>query len=221
MNPRTPLLRRPAGLVAVAVLAAPLMIAGCSNMSHTTQPIVVPPLSAVVVEGPDHDTLAIGAKLQLIAVGVDSASGDTLRGLPLGWSSTDLSVATVTSNGQVLGLSEGSARIIASGSGKSDTVSLFVRPAARGWITVSNTQATEDLHGVFFLSSGRTGWVVGNGGVILKSSDAGATWSRQTPTTFNLSAVAVSGSPRVSVGASHTGLKAPNLGGSRAPVGTA
>src|SRR5689334_7172498 len=143
MNPRTTLLRPVARLAALAVLAAPLVIAGCSNMSHTTQPITVPPLSAVVVEGPDHDTLALGVRLQLVAVGVDSASGDTLRGLPLGWSSTDPSVATVSSNGLVLGVSEGSARIIASGSGKSDTVSLFARPAARGWITVSNTQATE------------------------------------------------------------------------------
>jgi photosystem II stability/assembly factor-like uncharacterized protein len=83
---------------------------------------------------------------------------------------------------------------------------------------VSNTQATEDLHGVFFLSSGRTGWAVGNGGVILKSSDAGATWSRQVPTTFNLFGVAFSGTTGFAVGANGTVLKSVDLGAHWSPV---
>lgn len=217
MTPRTLLHALAPRIAVLGILAAPLLIEGC-GVGHTTQPITVPPLSAVIIEGADHDTLAIGARRLLVAVGVDSASGDTLHGLPLSWATTDPSVATVSSNGQVTGVSEGSAKIIASGAGKADTVAFFVRPAARGWITVGNTQATEDLHGVFFLSSGRTGWAVGNGGVILKSSDAGATWSRQVPTTFNLNAVAFSGSTGFVVGANGTVLKSTNLGVTWSPV---
>src|SRR5262249_15142033 len=149
-----------------------------------------------------------------VAVGVDSASGDTLHGLGFTWSTNDPSVATVSGSGLVTGMSEGSARIVASGGGRADTVQLFVRPASAGWILVANTQTTQDLHGVFFLSSGRTGWAVGNGGTILKSSDAGASWTRQTPTTFNLLGVHFSGSTGYAIGANGTILRSTDLGAS-------
>lgn len=211
MISRLTLLRTARRAVALAAVTVPIVIAGCGHTGSLLAPAPLPPLSAVVIYGPDHDTLAIGGKLILQAVGVDSASGDTLAGLNLDWASTDASVATVA-NGRVSGVSEGSARIIASGSGKADTVQVFVRPAGSGWLIVPNTLTTTNLRGVFFLSSGRTGWAVGDGGTILKSSDAGGTWSRQNPTAFNLHAVHFSGTIGMAVGANGTVLYSSDLG---------
>ena len=45
----------------------------------------------------------------------------------------------------------------------------------------------ENLYGVSF-NDAKTGWVVGENGVILKTVDGGATWlMQQSPTTNNLS----------------------------------
>lgn len=206
------LVRRAAAAAMLLVPPAALLLAGCDHVHHTTQPGQVPPLRAVVLLSPKHDTLAIGAHVQLIAVGVDSASGDTLANLALTWTSRDPSVATVSTSGVVTGVSEGNVRIVVSGSGKADSAFLFVAPAQAGWITILNVPAIEDLHGVFFLSSGRTGWAVGNGGVVMKSSDAGANWSRQVITTFNLEAVWFAGATGYAVGGNGQVFQSTDLG---------
>jgi photosystem II stability/assembly factor-like uncharacterized protein len=209
---RALLIRRLRRGLALAAALAPLALAGCGKSATPTQPTPLPPLRGVVLLTATFDTLTAGASVQMVAVALDSATGDTLRDLALTWRTNDASVATVSTTGLVTGRAEGNARIIVSGNDRADTAFVFVRPAQSGWIVVSNSQATEDLNGVFFLSSGRTGWVVGNGGVILKSSDAGTTWSRQTPSLFNLHGVYFSGATGYAVGASGAILKSDDLG---------
>ncbi|HET7224076.1 MAG TPA: YCF48-related protein [Candidatus Eisenbacteria bacterium] len=48
--------------------------------------------------------------------------------------------------------------------------------------------ASNPLYGVYFVDSLR-GWVVGSAGLILSTRDAGATWHRMNPTTFDLRSV--------------------------------
>src|SRR5205814_9833762 len=169
------------------VLAAALLLAGCTH--KPTRPIVIPPLSSVQIS-PSTDTLQVG-QTQIFTASATDTSGNPVGGVPFTWSSNDLSVATVSSSGRVLGVGEGVARIIVEAGGQRDSATVFVFPGA-GWI-IETSHATENLNDVFFLSSGRTGWVVGNGGVVLKSRDAGATWVRSTATTVDLRGVCFTG----------------------------
>ncbi len=161
------------------------LIAGCAKNENPVAPPVIPPLSSLVVS-PHADTLAVDASAQFTAVAVDTA-GHPYTGR-LDWSSSDPGVFTVTSTGLVRGVGEGAAILVVSGGGQLDSARVLVLPAASGWL-MQTSNASETLNGVFFDPAGRLGWVVGNGGLILSTDDAGATWTRQTPTTFNLRGV--------------------------------
>ena len=61
------------------------------------------------------------------------------------------------------------------------------RAQGEGWSGGRQGLAGKDLNAVYFLDSKR-GWVAGDGGVVLRTRDAGRTWSRQavaTTETFN------------------------------------
>ena len=186
-----PARRSGAALIAAASLAAILAVAGCSN--SPTTPIVIPPLSRVVIAlGADTtvvaDTLSIGFTQQYSATPFDQ-SGNPVAGLPLAWRSTVTAVLRANNAGRALGVGEGGALLVVEIGGVADTLDVLVLPGATGWFPqVSNS--TGVLNDVFFHSDGRRGWVVGNGGEILATADAGATWTRQASNTlFNLNAV--------------------------------
>ena len=165
-------------------VAALLAVAGCGK-SPTAPVIPPPPLSAVIVT-PAVDTLQVGQNLQLGATALDTL-GAVVGGVRFNWSTSDAGVATVI-GGRVSAVGEGTALVVAEAGGKRDTAAITVF-AQRGWFTqTSNTSVA--LHGVFFLSNGRDGWAVGDGGRVLSTSDAGATWTAQVSNTgFNLNAV--------------------------------
>jgi photosystem II stability/assembly factor-like uncharacterized protein len=132
------------------------------------------------------DTLQVGDNLQLSATALDTL-GAMVGGVRFNWTTSDAGVATVI-GGRVSAVGEGTALVVAEAGGKKDTAAVTVF-TQRGWYAqTSNTSV--NLHGVFFQSDGRNGWAVGDGGRVLRTSDAGTTWAAQVSNTgFNLNAV--------------------------------
>jgi photosystem II stability/assembly factor-like uncharacterized protein len=128
------------------------------------------------------DTLDAGETRQFTAVALDTL-GVPYTGA-LDWASTNTGVFVVGSTGLVTAVGEGTALLTVSGGGRADTASVLVYPTATGWL-VQASHATEALYDVFFDGAGRRGWAVGSGGVVLSTTDAGATWTRQLSTTSN------------------------------------
>lgn len=176
--------------IVASLLAAGLAASGCDK--HTTAPVAnVPPLSSVTI-APLSDTVLVDGAVQFTAVAYDTG-GHVVNGVPFVWSSSDLSVATVGGTGRAVGVGEGTAKITVRATDNRDTVrsataTAFVYPG-RGWIA-QTSHTNVDLQGISFFPSGRTGWAVGKSGTVLKSSDAGATWTQKTSgTAFNLNGV--------------------------------
>ena len=165
----------------IAVLTLGCLAAGCAK---SVTPIVIPPLSRVDLT-PTPDTLQIGQVHVFTATAYDLSS--VVVSVPFDWTSTDPSVATVNLAGRVTGKNEGTALIIAEAGGMSDTALVAVYPDT-GWIA-QTSNASENLYGVHFRPDGRNGWAVGSGGLILSTTDAGVTWTRQLPSIFTLNAV--------------------------------
>jgi len=167
--------------VALVVLAT---LAGCDS-SKPTAPIAGPPLSALVIS-PDTDTLRVGEFRAFTAQAYDTLNA--LVAAPLSWRSTDTGVFSVTNSGIVTGRGEGAALLVVQSGGLTDSAVVYVYPDT-GWF-VQPSSAAVNLNGVFFLADGRTGWVVGDGGRILKTTNAGASWTSQTSNSaFTLHAV--------------------------------
>ena len=95
---------------------------GAASVSVTQVPV------ALVQVTPAADTIAIGAKVQLTAVAKDG-SGAILSGRTMTWSTSSAQIAVVTA-GLVTGVAAGSAAIVASVEGKSDTAIITVTAAA-------------------------------------------------------------------------------------------
>jgi photosystem II stability/assembly factor-like uncharacterized protein len=168
------------------LLSVLVLVAGCSSSSNPVAPVSVPPLSSLTLT-PKADTLTVGGTAAFTATALDTL-GQPYAGGGLLWSTSDAGVFTVTSAGVVTARGEGTATLAVSGGGRRDTALVLVYPHASGWFA-QTSNASESLEGVFFDPAGRLGWVVGGGGVVLNTTDAGETWSRRMPTTFDLNAV--------------------------------
>ena len=95
---------------------------GISGTASVTVSLV--PVSSVTVT-PAARTLYAGETLQLTALTLDSAGG-TLSGREVTWSSSDTTRATVSDNGLVTTLADGSVNITATVEGKSATATITV-----------------------------------------------------------------------------------------------
>jgi uncharacterized protein YjdB len=113
-----------------ALLLFPLVAAGLSCGGSTSGPSVTT-VAAVTVEAPGAN-IAVGRTAQLSAVAFDQ-TGAQLIGVTFQWSSSDKTIATVSSMGVVTGVAVGSARI----SAMAGTVSGFAD------VTVGPTMTTE------------------------------------------------------------------------------
>jgi photosystem II stability/assembly factor-like uncharacterized protein len=164
-----------------------VLLAGCGKATKLVAPAPtpIPPLSSVTLS-PRADTLNVGATGQFTVVALDTAHVPYTG--TLDWASSNKGVFTVGSTGLVTAVGEGTALLSVSGGGKADTASVLVYPTVAGWL-VQTSKASEDLYDVFFDDAGRLGWAVGSGGVVLSTTDAGATWTRRAPTTFTLRGV--------------------------------
>jgi uncharacterized protein YjdB len=84
------------------------------------------PVGSVKVT-PDSITVGVGKEGTLTAAVVDR-DGNALEGRSVQWSSSDLSVATVSADGVVTGAGEGEATVTATSEGKAGTVAVTVIP---------------------------------------------------------------------------------------------
>ena len=160
-----------------------VLLAGCGSDDHVpTAPTPIPPLASLVVT-PESDTLDVGETRLFTATAVDTA-GDPYTGA-LDWESMDPGVFTVNSSGVVTAAGEGSALLVVSGGGQADTASVLVYATAVGWV-IQTSNAVENLQDVFCDAGGRLAWVVGDDGLVLSTADAGVTWTRRVPSTYDL-----------------------------------
>lgn len=113
-------------------------IDGVLGWSNVT---VVPVPVASVTVSPATSSVAIGQTVQLTAVTTD-ASGNTLTGRAVTWSSNQTSVATVTSAGVVTGVSGGTATITATSEGQAGTATVTVGSPGVRTITITPSSAT-------------------------------------------------------------------------------
>lgn len=177
------------GWLAVAILAlsAVAAVTGCGKNSPT-QPTPLPPVSQVIIDF-QIDTLAVGQRVTFTATALDT-NGTPIPGASFGWSSTDTGVFTVsgTRDALVEGQSPGTAGLIATAGGQSDTAMVTIIQGL-GWV-LQQSNTSSNLYGVHFRPNGRDGWAVGSAGRIVHTTDAGLTWvNQQSNTTVDLNGV--------------------------------
>jgi uncharacterized protein YjdB len=101
------------------------------------------PVASVTVT-PSSFSLTAGQKVNLSAT-LKDASGNTLTGRIVSWSSSDNSVATVASNGEVTGVGSGSATISASSEGQVGTATITVGAVPVATVNVAPSTAAVDI----------------------------------------------------------------------------
>jgi trimeric autotransporter adhesin len=131
----------PTGVVTGRRVGTVPVAASVEGKSAVAQ-IRVAPVAAVAVRvSPSSRDLTVGQTAQLKAEPLD-AQGAVLSGRAVAWSSSRLSVATVSQTGAVTALSPGTAIITATVEGKSGVAGVTVAPAAVASVGVSPTSAT-------------------------------------------------------------------------------
>jgi trimeric autotransporter adhesin len=128
--------------------------AGTANLTATIDGVVgssvvnVQPVPvASIILAPSSATVIVGQSLQLTATPRDSV-GNALSGRPINWTSSNASIASVSSTGLVTALSRGTSTITASSERASATARLTIALVPVDTITVSPATAT--------LAAGRT-----------------------------------------------------------------
>jgi photosystem II stability/assembly factor-like uncharacterized protein len=210
---KSPTRRLATSVSALLVLAGGffiLFLAGCES-DNTVAPIPPgPPLSALVIS-PATDTLQGSETQQFTAQAYDTLGAPITA--PLAWYSTNTNIFTVNTGGLVTGRGEGSANLVVSSGGRSDTAIVYVFPDT-GWILQPAGGAS--LNGVFALADGRNGWAVGDGGRILRTVNAGASWGQEISNTgYNLNGVWFTTSEGWAVGDQSTVLRRTSSGWER------
>ena len=120
----------------VSFLAA-AMVAGCGGSGSTSTNVV--PVARVVITG-SSGTLQAGQSVQLFASALDAAGGQVVSAGTATWSSSAVSIATVSSSGRATGVAEGQATISATIGGVTGTMKLTVAPltpADRAWASAA------------------------------------------------------------------------------------
>src|SRR5206468_3343642 len=112
---------------------------GWAAEPYLTKAVAVVPVSSVTVS-PASATVQVGQTVQLTATPKD-ASGNPLTGRMVTWSSSNNSVASVTSSGLVSGGAAGSATITATSEGQSGTASITVTSVPVASVSVTPTSA--------------------------------------------------------------------------------
>ncbi|HWJ21686.1 MAG TPA: Ig-like domain-containing protein [Gemmatimonadaceae bacterium] len=98
------------------------------------------PVASVSVSPPSA-SLVVGTTTTLTAT-VKDASGNTLSGRAVSWTTSNAAVATVSASGVVSAVAPGTAIITATSEGKSDQSTITVTPVPVASITVTPTSAT-------------------------------------------------------------------------------
>lgn len=120
-------------------------------LGHTNVNVVPVPVATVTVS-PLTSSVAIGATAQLSATLTD-ASGNTLSGRVISWSSSQTTVATVSPTGVVTGVSGGTATITAMSEGRVGTATVNVVASGTRTVTVTPSTATISVLGSVTLTA--------------------------------------------------------------------
>jgi uncharacterized protein YjdB len=141
-------------------------------LGHANVTVVPVPVASVTVS-PATASVAIGLTTQLTASLFD-ASGNALSGRVVSWSSSQSTVAAVSSTGVVSGISGGTATITATSEGKSGSATVNVVASGSRTVTISPPTATIGVLGSVTL----TATVRDPSGAIIS---APVTWSSSNP----------------------------------------
>jgi uncharacterized protein YjdB len=120
--------RRPAAGRVFAAVATAALLAGCLDLK--------PPEACTVTVAPATLTLPINGTAALVGTAFDCA-GNSIRGRRLNYSSSNSAVATVTSEGQVIGVGVGSATVSAVTNGKTGSATVTVTPEVAATVSVT------------------------------------------------------------------------------------
>jgi uncharacterized protein YjdB len=136
------------GLVQAIGAGTTTITAKCEGKSADAQVVVTSPTPvpvASVAVSPSSTTIAIGATATLSAT-VRDASGATLSGRTVTWSTSAPQIASVSSSGVVTALAAGSATITATSEGKSGSATVTIPAPIAPVATVKVTPATLTIH---------------------------------------------------------------------------
>jgi uncharacterized protein YjdB len=141
-----------AGLVSGLATGLATITATSGGRSGSTQVQVgTVPVAAVAVS-PNPAAVQIGATVQLTAT-VTDASGKTLVGRTVSWSSSNAAVATVSASGVATGVAAGTATISATSEGKSGTTALSVTVVPVATVSVTPAAAMFARNGTVSLTA--------------------------------------------------------------------
>src|SRR2546426_951023 len=129
------------GLVTAVATGAAAITAASEGQSGTAVVTVSNVPVASVTVTPASASVQQGATVQLTATPRD-ASGNPLTGRAIGWSSSDNTIATVSSTGLVTGVVAGAVTITATSEGQSGTASITVSGVPVASVTVSPASAS-------------------------------------------------------------------------------
>lgn len=130
-----------AGAVTGVATGSVTITATISGRDGTAAITIVPQPVAAVRVTPTSDTILVGGRLTMLAVAVDAQNNPLANRIAF-WSSDNSVVATVTSEGEVIGFAAGSARIRATVEGKSAEASILVQQVPVARVVVSPNQLT-------------------------------------------------------------------------------
>ena len=130
-----------AGAVTGKATGTATITATSEGKTGTALVTVVPVAVASVTVTPVSANVFVGSQQTFAAITKD-ASGQTLTGRAVSWSSSANSIATVSASGVVTGVAAGSAVITATSEGKSGTATVTVLQVPVGSVTVSPSPAT-------------------------------------------------------------------------------
>src|SRR6266498_1021210 len=132
------------GLVSALAAGSATITATSEGQSGSAAVTVAPVTVASVAVSPATASIQVGQTAQLTATPKD-ASGNTLSGRVVNWTSSNNSVATVSSSGLVTGLTAGSATITATSEGQSGSAALTVTAAPVPVASVAVSPATATI----------------------------------------------------------------------------
>ena len=178
-------------------------ISGSASVTVTQVPV------ASLEVTPASASIAVGSTVQLSAVAKDGAGG-ILSGRPMTWSSSSVQIATVAA-GLVTGVAAGTAYIVASSEGKSDTAAITVTFVPVASVTVSPDATSVAVDGNFQFTAtvrdaagnvlnGRTvTWSSGNSAVATVSASGLARGVATGTTSISALSEGISGSASLTV----------------------
>ena len=160
------------GVVSGVGLGSAVIFASVDGvLGHTTVTVVPVPVASVTVSPPTA-SIDVGATTQFTAT-LKDASGLTLTGRVVGWSSNAATVATVSPTGLVTGVAAGTATITATSEGRTGTATVTVTGVRT--VTVTPSSATINVLGTVSLTAtvrDPSGAVIPNAQVTWTTSNA-------------------------------------------------